>query len=98
MQGLFSNNDESMCQILTNFCRSFLGENEEKHENSTKSKAIKKKEKNMEAFLKCMYKTKATLLSKLLLYFLKKDCTGLSQIATEAIKQRKERFEQGKEQ
>lgn len=52
----------------------------------------------MEAFLKCMYKTKATLLSKLLLYFLKKDCTGLSQIATEAIKQRKERFEQGKEQ
>jgi hypothetical protein len=50
MEGLFSNNDESMCRILTNFCRSFLGGNEEKHKNSTKSKAIKKKEKNMEAF------------------------------------------------
>jgi hypothetical protein len=41
---------------------------------------------------------KSHFVKQVIVIFLKKDCTGLSQIATEAIKQRKERFEQGKEQ
>lgn len=70
MQGLFSNNDESMCQILTNFCWSFLGENEEKHENSTKSKAIKKKGEKHGSFLKMYVQDKSHFVKQVIVIFL----------------------------